>query len=166
MSQDFVVNYSAGGDLDKLKSVKTVENIDQIKELDTVNTIEHINEIKNFPIYTQPYNEMVKLDIPALIGTYPVTFVTPNMPAEILALTVTCSGYDEEDYYDLFVGEEQWFRNWYLSEVKEGLFLGTSTFVYKAEPNTEIRLEFHNVQGTSKKCWLGVRMLVDKQQST
>lgn len=138
----FVTNYSVGGEIDKVKYVK---------------------EIKNFAQLSQPYNKMVAMTIPALSGIYELEYESPEIDAELLALVVTCSGYGEEDYYNLYVNDELWFETWYPTEVKEGLYIGTSTYVYKLEPKSKFKLEFNNVSGTSKKVWLGIRMLVEKE---
>jgi hypothetical protein len=137
----FVTNYSVGGELDKVK---------------------YLEKIKNFAQLSQPYNKMVAMTIPALQGPYILEYETPDADAELLSLVVTCSGYGEEDYYDLYANDELWFETWYPTEVKEGLYIGTSTYVYELERKTKIKLVFNNVSGTSKKVWLGVRMLVDK----
>ena len=137
----FVVNYNVGGELDKVK---------------------YIEEIKNFAQLSQPYNKMVAMSIPAISGMYELEYESPDRDVELIALVVTCSGYGEEDYYNLYVNNELWFETWYPTEVKEGLYIGTSTYVYKLEPKTKFKLEFNNVSGTSKKVWLGIRMLVEK----
>lgn len=137
----FVTNYQVGGETDKVK---------------------YVQEIKNFAQLSQPYNKMVAMSIPAISGTYILEYESPDRDAELLALVVTCSGYGEEDFYNLYVNDELWFETWYPTEVKEGLYIGTSTYVYKLDHNTKFRLEFNNVSGTSKKVWLGIRMLVEK----
>ena len=133
--------YSIGGELDKIR---------------------RIEEIKNFAQLSQPYNKMVAMSIPALNQKFILEYESPDIDAELLSLVVTCSGYGEEDFYNLYVNDELWFETWYPTEVKEGLYIGTSTYVYKLEPKTKFKLEFNNVSGTSKKIWLGVRMLVEK----
>lgn len=136
----FVTNYQVGGEVDKVK---------------------YIEQIKNFAQLSRPYNKMVAMTLPALQGVYYLEYESPDENAELLALVITCSGYGEEDYYNLYVNDELWFETWYPTEVKEGLFIGTSTYVYVLEPKTKFRLEFNNVSGTSKKVWMGIRMLVD-----
>lgn len=137
----FVTNYTVGGEIDKVK---------------------YVQRIKNFAQLSQPYNKMVAMTIPAISGMYPLEYESPEKDAELIALVVTCSGYGEEDYYNLYVNDELWFETWYPTEVKEGLYIGTSTYVYVLDPKTKFRLEFNNVSGTSKKVWLGIRMLVEK----
>ena len=48
---------------------------------------------------------------------------------------------------------------WFPTEVKEGLYIGTSTYVYVLPPKSKMKLKFVNMSGTSKKVWLGVRLL-------
>lgn len=148
MSGGFTTNYNAGGVIDKVKNIGTVGSI---------------GSIKNFPQKSQPYNTMECYEIPAVRDVWEFEMDLPNSEVEILAITVTCSGYGEDDNYDLFFNDNKWFDHWYCSEVKEGLFLGTSTYVYAAPADSKIRLGFRNASGTSKKIWLGVRMLVDPQ---
>ncbi len=137
----FEVSYVAGGELDKVKRLNYVE------------------EIKNFAQLSQPYNKMTMINIPAIYGIYDLDYTSPDEEMELLSLVVTCSGYGENDYYNLYVNDELWFDTWFPTEVKEGLYIGTSTYVYKLDPGSNIKLKFVNISGTSKKLWLGVRML-------
>lgn len=173
----FQVNYNAGGVIDEVKKLKLVENVDQVaavEEVNRVNIVEGVNnvqqvgdvnmvsevgKIQGFASKTQPYNTMMMYDIPALQQEFNFTLNLPPVEVEILAISLTCSGYGEEDHYDLFFNGERWFKDWYCAEVKEGLFLGTTTYVYAAPANSQIELVFKNDSGTSKKVWLGVRML-------
>lgn len=140
----FHVVYVAGGELDKVKRV------------------EYVKEIKNFAQLSQPYNKMVMMNIPAIEGVYDLDWVSPNEEMELLSLVVTCSGYGENDYYNLYVNNERWFDTWFPTEVKEGLYIGTATYVYKLEPQSNFKLKFVNMSGTAKKVWLGVRLLREK----
>ena len=190
MAGSFGINYNAGGVIDEVKkvdnvvsvevvenvtlvdkvsSLENVENIDLVDEVTKVGTVQSVNDVKlvdevgkirGFASKTQPYNTMQMYEIPALKGDHDFTFTLPAVDIELLAITLTCSGYGEDDHYDLFVNGVQWFKDWYCSEVKEGLFLGTSTYIYAAPSNSEIKLIFKNDSGTAKKVWLGVRMLV------
>lgn len=135
----FVTNYVVGGEIDKVKQIE---------------------DLKNFAKLSQPYNKMVAITVPAMEGKHILEYESPDQEAELLSLVVTCSGYGEEDFYDLYVNDEIWFETWYPTEVKEGLYIGTSTYVYKLENKTKFKLEFNNVSGTSKKVWLGIRMLL------
>ena len=134
-------NYIVGGEIDKVKNVQ---------------------KIKNFAQLQQPYNKMEVIEIPAIKGVYALEYTSPDISAELLSLVVTCSGYGEDDYYNLYVNNILWFDTWYPTEVKEGLYIGTSTYVYELDNSTNFKLEFHNESGTSKKVWLGVRMLVER----
>lgn len=158
MAGSFTTSYSVGGDLDKVKEISNVKVVDEIKEIGIVT---EIGGIRGFATKTQPFNIMYCYDIPAIKDRFEFDIELPNKEVEILATTVTCSGYGEMDKYDLFFNEQQWFSDWYCSETKEGLFMGTSTYVYAAPAGAVIHLVFKNDSGTSKKVWFGVRMLVD-----
>lgn len=163
MAGSFTTNYSVGGDIDKVKSVTNVKEVDTIKE---ISIVKEIGAIKGFPSKSQPYNTMYCFDIPAVKQLFEFDIDLLEQSCEILALTVTCSGYGEDDNYDLILNGQKWFDGWYCTEVKEGLFLGSSTYVYAAPSNSKMRLAFRNASGTSKKVWLGVRMLIDPIEDT
>ncbi len=137
----FEVVYVAGGELDKVKQVN------------------YVKEIKNFAQLSQPYNKMTMINVPAIAGVYDLDYTSPAEETELLSLVVTCTGYGENDYYNLFVNDELWFDTWFPTEVKEGLYIGTSTYVYKLPPSSKLKLKFVNISGTAKKVWLGVRLL-------
>lgn len=137
----FEVVYVAGGELDKVKQVN------------------YVKEIKNFAQLSQPYNKMTMINVPAIAGVYDLDYISPAEETELLSLVVTCTGYGENDYYNLFVNDELWFDTWFPTEVKEGLYIGTSTYVYKLPPSSKLKLKFVNISGTAKKVWLGVRLL-------
>jgi hypothetical protein len=144
----FNTSYTVGGELDKVKKIGMVENI------------------KNFAQLPQPYNKMCAWNIPAVAGVFDLNYTGPDQEVELLSIVVTCSGYGENDYYNIYVDDELWFDTWYPTEVKEGLYIGTSTYVAMLPASTKIRLEFFNVSGTAKKIWLGIRMLREKTPTT
>lgn len=137
----FQVVYVAGGELDKVKRVN------------------YVDRIRNFAYLSQPYNKMVMMNVPAITGVYDLEWTSPEEEMELLSIVVTCSGYGENDYYNLFVNDELWFDTWFPTEVKEGLYMGTSTYVYVLAPSSKLKLKFVNISGTAKKVWLGVRLL-------
>lgn len=141
----FQANYNVGGEIDRVKNIKYIEEIGRLSA---------------FPEFKQPYNEMIMKEIPAGLGRYRINFTLPDQEVEILGITVTCSGYGKGDHFNLWCNGRQWFKNWYTNEVKEGLFLGTSTFAYRAPANSQIEIEFVNQSETSKTIWVGFRMLV------
>ena len=138
----FNVSYSAGG------------------TLDDVNTIRFIEGIHGFPLFLQPYNIMECQEIPAMAGAYEVHVQMPDTPAELLGFSISCTGYGEMDNYDLWINDNQLFHHWYMQEVKEGLFIGSSTFVYRMLPKSLIRVVFNNESGRRKKLYVGVRALI------
>lgn len=161
MSNSFTVAYNAGGTVDKVKNIKQMDNVDNINLVQKVDEIGFLGGIRGFATKTQPYNTMRKIDIPAGVPIVEEELELPSTDIEILAMSVTCSGYGEDDNYDLWINDQLIFDRWYCSEVKEGLFLGTSNYVYATPADSRIRIKFYNTSSTSKKLWVGVRMLVD-----
>lgn len=165
---DNVSNLDTVGNIDILQKVNVVsnmQNLENVNKIESVDKIKEIGKIRGFPQKTQPYNIMKMFDIPASYkdpitnGDYIYEIELPSEEIEIMAITLTCSGYGEDDHYDLYFNDEKWFEDWYCSEVREGLFLGTSTYVYAAPPDSKIKLVFKNDSGSAKKLWLGIRML-------
>ena len=142
----FHVAYVAGGELDKVRKV------------------DYVQEIKNFAQLAQPYNKMTMINVPAIAGTYDLDYESPDEEMELLSIVVTCTGYGENDYYNLWVNDELWFDTWFPTEVKEGLYIGTSTYVYKLPPKSKFKMRFVNISGTSKKVWLGIRLLRESKK--
>ena len=160
----FQVSYIAGGELDKVKKINSVEfiedgRLDEVDLLHDVEKVAYLEKIKNFAQLAQPYNKMVMMNVPAIDGVYDLDYTSPDENVELISIVVTCSGYGENDYYNLYVDDELWFDTWFPTEVKEGLYIGTSTYVYELPASSKIKLKFVNISGTAKKVWLGIRML-------
>lgn len=160
----FQVVYVADGELTKVKKVNRVEYLAD-GELTRVKNIDYIDKIRNFAYLSQPYSKMLLMNVPAIEGTYTLNYTSPNEDTELLSIVVTCSGYGEDDYFNMWVNGELWFDTWFPTEVKEGLYIGTSTYVYKCNPNTPFVLKFANKSGTSKKVWVGFRFLKEKSEA-
>lgn len=128
-------------------------------DINTVRKVKYVEKIKNFAQLSQPYNKMTMINIPAISGVYDLDYTSPDEEMELISIVVTCSGYGENDYYNLWVNDELWFDTWFPTEVKEGLYPGTSTYVYVLPPGSKFKLKFVNMSGTAKKLWMGVRML-------
>lgn len=154
-------------DVQQVDNVLNLENVNAVEKVNLVDTVTSVDEVKHvasvhgFPQFTKPFNTMVMMNIPAAKGIYEGVFITPDIPVEMVAFTVTCTGYGELDRYNLYCNGELWFKDWYCSEVKEGLFIGSSSIVYYLPPKSELKINFYNDSGTSKICWFGIRMLVD-----
>lgn len=134
-------------------------------ELDRVKRVDYVDRIRNFAYLDQPFNKMSLINVPAIAGVYKLEYVTPNEDMELLSIVVTCSGYGEDDYYYLYVNNELWFDTWFPTEVKEGLYIGSSTYVYALHRKSRFTLYWVNTSGTSKKVWLGIRCLKTKGRS-
>lgn len=161
-----LANVEVVEDVKLVEKVQGVDDVVNVQTVQDVKIVDEIGKIRGFATKTQPFNTMKMFSIPAFEKDpatgldYEFDIILPGIDVEIMAMSLTCSGYGEEDHYDLFVNGIKWFDNWYCSEVKEGLFIGTSTYVYAAPPNSNIKLVFKNDSGTSKTLWFGIRMLV------
>lgn len=140
---NFVVNYNAGGVIDEVKKV---------------------SYIKGFASYSNPYSFMHKYYIPALNQMFEYEIPLLDQDMEMVTITITCTGYGEDDNYDILVNDNFVFNHWYCSEVKEGLYIGTSSYVYFMESNSKMRLRFRNNSGTAKSIYVGIRLLIDKPE--
>lgn len=154
----FQVVYVADGELTKVKKVNRVEYLAD-GELSLVKQVDYIDRIKNFAYLEQPYNKMKLMNVPAIEGVYELNYESLDKEMELLSIVVTCSGYGEDDYYNIWVNGELLFNTWFPTEVKEGLYIGTSTYVYKCPPKSNFKMKFVNKSGTSKKVWVGFRFL-------
>lgn len=158
----FQVVYVADGELTKVKRVNRVEYLAD-GMLSEVKAVDYVDRIRNFAYLSQPYNKMIMMNVPAMEGIYDLEYESPDETTELLSIVVTCSGYGEDDYYNMWVNGELWFDTWFPTEVKEGLYIGTSTYVYQCDPRTPFLLRFVNKSGTAKKLWLGIRFLKEKE---
>lgn len=150
--KSFVVNYPVGGVVD------TVKKVEEIGRLETIGYIEGIN---GFAQNTQPYNTMKMINVRVDEPIVYTSIVLPDQEAELIAFSVTCSGYGEDDRYDIYVNDQIIFDNWYCAEVREGIFLGSSSWVFRVPPRTEVKMVFHNSSKTPKKLWFGVRSIIN-----
>lgn len=161
MSNSFSVVYSGGGVVDVVKKILEIDSINTLDTINVIKKIDTIESIRGFATNTQPYNKMIQINVPAGVEIIDEEIILPDQNVEILAFSVTCSGYGEDDRYDMWVNDNLIFDGWYCSEVKEGLFLGTSTWVYTVPPNSTVRLRFYNSSLTSKKVWFGIRTIIN-----
>lgn len=162
--KSFVVTYPAGGVIDVVKKVLHIDSVDTINTVETVKQVEYVDHIKGFAQNTQPYNKMIQINVPAGVPIIDEEITLPSQTVEIIAFSVTCSGYGEDDRYDMWVNDQLVFDGWYCSEVKEGLYVGATSWVFTVPPDSIIRLRFYNSSQTSKKLWFGVRMIINPIQ--
>ena len=81
--------------------------------MDSVDKVQYLEKIKNFAQLSQPYNKMTMMNIPAIDGVYEMEYISPDEEMELVSIVVTCSGYGENDYYNLYVNDELWFDTWF-----------------------------------------------------
>ena len=76
--------------------------------------------------------------------------------AELVAVSGACSLYQPDDYWNLSVGGELIFDEVYTKNFPEGVFLMA---VIKLPADTEIRIDFNNATGNTKKFWVNLQLL-------
>lgn len=141
----FNTTYSAGGQLDKV----TV-----IEEVKKVNLPAHL-----FPTKTRPFTKGFRIEVPTLLGPYTKEF-TPDVDMELLDVSLACSGYGDDDYWELEIGEEKIIETMYTKELPQHINTGTNMYTVEHIPaGTTIKLSFYNTSQTSKTVWFDLRFL-------
>jgi len=147
----FTVSYQVGGRVDKVKQVAQVSVVEEVKR---INFPEHL-----FPTKHRPFTKGFRMSIPAMTGTYETVY-TPEEDMELVDIGIACSGYADNDYWELLVGDYKVVETMYTKELPEHINMGTTLYVVHAVPaGTPMRLQFHNDSGTSKTVWFNLRFL-------
>jgi hypothetical protein len=130
--------------------------IDEIKK---INWPAHL-----FPTKTRSFIKGLTLNVPAFADTYVVSY-TCREEMELVNVSLACSGYKDEDEWELFVivpGEEpyQLVETMPTRELAESINMGNFLYIVERIPaGTELQFQFHNNSGTSKKVWPSLRFL-------
>lgn len=133
-----VTNYNVGGVIDEVKNIKIPGLIASMRN---------------------PFAKGFKLDVPAIPGVYTIEYLATE-DIEIVNVGIACSGYSDEDFWELIIGDKKLYETIYTKELPETINMGGSFIsVYLVEANTLIKLGFHNVSGTSKTVWVNMRFL-------
>lgn len=135
----FNVTYPAGGVIDEVKKINFPPHL--------------------FPSLAKPFTKGFKLEIPAITGVYTLTY-TAAQPIELIDIGLACSGYADDDYWEMTVGTEKIVETMYTKELPQHVNMGTTLYVVqRIATGTEIKMEFHNDSGTSKNVWFDLRFL-------
>lgn len=125
--------------------------IDEVKK---INFPPHL-----FPQKTKPFTKGFKIDIPAMAGVFEQKYI-PAVDVELVDVGLACSGYGEDDYWEMAVGTEKTIETMYTKELPQNINMGTTLYtVIKILAGTEIKLQFHNNSGSSKTVWFDLRFL-------
>lgn len=144
----FSPTYSVGGVIDEVKHVTTV---DEIKKINFPSNV--------FPSLSKSFTKGFRTEIPAAAGIYIVPYTAP-VDMELLDVALACSGYGDDDYWELDVGTEKVIETMYTKELPQHINMGTSLYVIEKIPaGTEIKLSFCNNSATSKTVWFDLRLL-------
>ena len=142
MSSSFVVNYPAGGTIDRVRKIDAIIN--------PVHTIV-INSVN--PEYPNPFCKGFRLEMPASDPTtpvvYPIEYIV-NRNMELLSIEVGCTGYMDTDFWSFYINGRPVCETIYTKEVAQVKSLG----VIKLTTGDVLRFEFQNTSGTSKVVWV------------
>lgn len=139
-----VVN-AAGGNLDKVKV------IDEVKK---INLPDHL-----FPSKTRPFTKGFRMEVPPTVGPFTTEYI-PDVDMELLDIALACSGYGDNDYWELEIGGEKIIETMYTKELPQHVNTGTQMYtVEKVPAGTTIKLSFYNDSRTTKTVWFDFRFL-------
>lgn len=145
-SGDFVESLSVGGALDKVKTVNRVSEIGVIRQID-------------YPEHLVPDTNLVgtkgfRLAIDAINDTFSVE-TTFEMDIYISDINVTCSKYEDLDYWEL-EGNNKICESIYTLEAANSPAPCSNGFgIYpKITAGTPIKFSFYNGSGNAKIAWM------------
>ncbi|WP_242136623.1 Low copy number virion structural protein [Bacillus cereus group sp. BfR-BA-01360] len=108
-----------------------------------------------FPTKTKPYIEgrRIGIDDAVSIDKFSLDFET-----EMIAFSIAASQYDDRDYWNLFINDEQVFKSIYVKDVPEGF---NFSIIKPIPANTILKFEYHNQSGKRKVVKLNYQLLRD-----
>lgn len=137
----FSPTYSVGGVIDEIKKIN-------------FNFPGHL-----FPELTSPFTKGFRMEVPAMTGTFTSIYTAP-VDLELIDVGLACSGYGDEDYWELEVGTNKIIETMYTKELPQHINMGTTLYVIEKIPaGTDITLSFVNNSETSKTIWFDLRFL-------
>lgn len=139
-----VQNYNVGGWIDEIKKINFPAHL--------------------FPRLTRPFVKGMRIDIPAIPGTYAIEYeLLEDM--ELINISLACSGYKDTDEWEVFTtepGQDPYtaVETMPTRELAESINMGNVLYIVHRLPKGSIvRFEFHNNSGTSKTAWPSLRFL-------
>ena len=127
----FEVNYNVGGVIDLIKKVR----------------------LPGFPTLPNPFTKGLKLSIPALVDIYTISY-TPDVDMELAGVMLACSGYSDEDYWELEIDGVKYYETIYTKELPE---MSVMQGIISVTAGTPITLSFYNDSGTGKIVWFNLK---------
>lgn len=144
----FSPTYSVGGVMDEVKKVNVV---DEVKK---VNFPPHL-----FPELSKPFTKGFRMEVSASTGMFEKVYIAP-VDMELIDVGLACSGYGDEDYWEVIVGADKIIETMYTKELPQHINMGSTLYtVEKIPAGTEIKLQFHNASASTKTVWFDLRFL-------
>ena len=140
--------YNVGGVMDDVKRVRVVDEVKKI------NFPPHL-----FPELSRPFTKGFRMEVPPLRGLYQKTYTVPQ-DMELIDVGLACSGYGDEDFWELQVGPNKIIETMYTKELPQHINMGATLYVVEKIPaGTDITLYFRNNSSSSKTVWFDLRFL-------
>jgi hypothetical protein len=139
-----VQNYNVGGWIDEIKKINFPAHL--------------------FPQLTHPFLKGFRIDVPAIPGTYSITYPCAE-DMELINVSLACSGYKDTDEWEVVTiapGESEYklVETMPTRELAESINMGNVLYiVHRLPAGSTIRFDFHNNSGTSKTVWPSLRFL-------
>jgi hypothetical protein len=125
--------------------------IDEVKK---VNFPPHL-----FPTKSRPWTKGFRMEIPPTTGMFELVYV-PTVDLELIDVGLACSGYGDEDYWELQVGTEKIIETMYTKELPQHINMGTTLYTIERIPaGTPLKMQFHNSSASTKTVWFDFRFL-------
>jgi hypothetical protein len=109
-----------------------------------------------YPKFKNTYTKGYRFHIPPLVG--PINFqlgspgnLLPNSELELLEVTVMQSGFDDMDYWSLYMDNSVILDTIYTKELGQ---IKTLKGVKRVDFGQSLELRYNNVSGTSKVIWV------------
>jgi len=136
--------YPIGGVLDRVKSLPPLE----------------VWKMPGQPTKTEPFAKGFRIEVPPATGTFIQEYTLPE-EMELVSISVGCSGYADQDYWELDRDGRVIFETMYTKEVPESHAMGAGAGVMLLPAGTKLTVRFVNGSGTSKIVWVNLRFLRD-----
>lgn len=109
------------------------------------------------PTRTQPYIKGIRVPVTSDMGVAEHTFTITQKRAEMYAVAIAASRYEDRDNWSLYVNGTLMIDEVYTKELPEGIY---TMALVKLLAGDTLKFVFKNVSLTNKSVWLNYHMLV------
>ncbi|MEI4651774.1 Low copy number virion structural protein [Bacillus cereus] len=108
-----------------------------------------------FPTKTKAYIEGRRIGIDHAVS---IDEFSLGIETEFISFSIAATQYDDYDYWNLFINDEQIFKNIYVKDVPEGF---NFSVVMPVPANAIFKFEYHNDSKKQKVVKLNYQLLKD-----